>query len=376
MKDYLEVYSKITFRMFNHSESYSAITGLGKGLPARRVDNAQFVHDFRISITPDEIESKTGIGIRYIADKSETTTSLAIKATREAMWQAGLEPAQIDSIVVASMSSDTSCPNMASQIQFAVRANHTISALDVNAACSGFVGALAKEETWRYRKSIGASVVVGTEIMSRVVNMRDRRNGILFGDGAGAVVLENAKGTVEPFFMTRTDGSKGDLIELESYAARTPMTADVATEGRYAFQMKGLEVYKWALAEMPHFFHDFLRSANLQLRDIDWVVFHQANGKMLRAIAEKAHIPPEKVILTVGEYGNTSAASIPMALHKSWQEGNLKYGDRLVMIGFGGGLIWTGGYMQFFNPHPVERLQVKKVFSLNNLGSMLAKIMH
>lgn len=353
--------------MFNRSESYSAITGLGIGLPAKLVNNTEYVRDFGISITPDEIERKTGIISRYIAVESETTTSLAVEATREAMRQAGLEPAQIDSIVVASMSSDTSCPNMASQIQSAVRANRTISALDVNAACSGFVGALEKEETWRYRKGAGASVVVGTETMSRVVNMRDRRNGILFGDGAGAVVLENAKGAVEPFFMTRTDGSKGGLIELESYAARTPMRADVTTEERYAFQMNGLEVYKWALAEMPHFFHDFLRSANLKLRDIDRVVFHQANGKMLRAIAEKAHIPPEKVILTVGEYGNTSAGSIPMALHKSWKEGDLKYGDRLVMIGFGGGLIWTGGYMQFVNPNPVDRLQVKRVFSLRKL---------
>ena len=363
-----------TTGMSNRSESYTAITSLGIGLPARRFDNPQYVQHFGTPIAPLEIKKKTGIESRYIAAESETTTSLAIKATREAIQQAGLEPEQIDSFVVASMSSDTSCPNMASQVQSAVGANRTVSALDVNAACSGFVGALEKEEAWRHRKDAGASVIVGAETMSRVVNMHDRRNGILFGDGAGAVVFEKATGAVEPYFMSGTDGSKGDLITLGSYTARTPMNADVVTEERHAFQMKGLEVYKWVIAVVPDFFHDFMRNSNLTLRDIDRVVFHQANGKMLSAIAEKAHIPPEKVILTANEYANTSAASIPMALHKAWKDGDLRYGDRLVMIGFGGGLVWTGGDMQFINPNPVGRLQVKKVFSLSRLKQLWARL--
>lgn len=353
-----------TIGMSNRSESlkYPGITGVGIGLPANRVTNEQLVHDFNIPMPmsgPGAIEKRTGIESRFIAGPLETTTSLAIKAAKGAIQQAGIRPDQVDSIVVASMSSGVSCPNTASQVQSAVRASHNVSALDINAACSGFVLGLQKEIAWRLsRKGPEVSTFIGVDIMSRVVDMTSP-SGILFGDGAGAVTIQNAS-AIEPFFQTRTDGSRGGLITLESLSARTPMIEDVAIEARQSFQMKGLLVYEWGITDIPDFFREFMRSAGLKIDDIDKVVFHQANGKMLETIARKAHIPTEKVISTVAEYGNTSSASIPMAFYDAFKKGNLKYGDRVVMVGFGGGLIWGAGYMQIVKPNPVNRLPVRR----------------
>jgi len=315
----------------------AVVLGTGSALPKRIVTNAELAA--RIDTSDEWIIERTGIHQRYIAEESETTASLATEAARVAMADAGLGPDAIDLIIVATATPDNTFPATATKVQNALGCNGG-AAFDVAAVCSGFLYGLATADSM-LRTGLGThALVIGAETFSRILDWEDRTTCVLFGDGAGAVVLAAPDKHAEPGAMRRgviatqlhADGAHHDLLYVDGGPSTTQSVGHL--------RMKGREVFRHAVVNLTQVLGEVLDKANISASQIDWIVPHQANKRILDATAKKLGIPPEKVVVTVDRHANTSAASVPLALDAARRDGRIKPGDLVMLEAMGGGFTW------------------------------------
>jgi len=319
-------------------ERYAHITGWGMAVPERVLTNE---HIARMVDTNDGwIVTRTGIRERRIAGPKETTGSLALEAARAALEVADLSPDKIDLIIVATSTPDFIFPATACLVQDALGAGNA-GAFDLSAACSGFIYALSVGSQAIRSGAMKNVLVIGAETMSRVINWKDRGTCILFGDGAGAFVLQGSEtpGGVLSSLM-RSDGSGSDSLTIPAGGSRLPASYDTVRDNLHYIQMNGKEVYRFATRVMVSAAREVVECAGLKLEDIDLVVPHQANRRIVESAARSLNLPEDKFMVNLDRYGNTSAASIPMAVCEAVAQGRVHPNDHLMLIGFGAGLTW------------------------------------
>ena len=316
-----------------------AITGSGSALPQVAMDNEQLS---RIVETSDEwIKTRTGIRQRRIAGNQESLSQLASQAASQALAMAGISAMDIDLVVLATSTPDDLFGS-ASQIQALIGAQRAV-AFDLTAACSGFVFGLVTAAQFIRTGVYQNVLLIGADILSRWVDWQDRRSCILFGDGAGAVVLQGDEASDRLLgFELCSDGSQNGCLNL-AYQGESQALVDNVTVNAGNYQpitMNGREVYRFAVVKVPEVISKALYRANLTTDDIDWLVLHQANQRILDAAAQRLKIPSDKVISNLANYGNTSAASIPIALDEAVRQGKIQEGNTIAACGFGAGLTW------------------------------------
>ena len=311
----------------------SVITGTGSALPANCVSNADLAE--RVDTSDEWIVERTGIRQRYIADDSETTSTLATAAARNALEAAGVDAQEIGLIVLATATPDHTFPATATQVQAALGCGGGV-AFDVQAVCSGFLYALATADSLLRTGMATKALVIGSETFSRILDWDDRTTCVLFGDGAGAVVLEAqdvaADGPGILASRLHADGQHKDMLYVDGGPSTT------GTVGK--LRMKGREVFRHAVVNLADVLREVLEETGMNAADIDWVVPHQANARILDATARKLDLPSEKVVVTVDRHANTSAASVPLALDTAVQDGRIKQGDLVMFEAMGGGFTW------------------------------------
>jgi 3-oxoacyl-[acyl-carrier-protein] synthase-3 len=314
----------------------SRLLGTGSALPRQVVTNADLAE--RVDTSDEWIVERTGIRQRYIAGEDETTATLATAAARAALADAGVDAASIGLIVLATATPDNTFPATATKVQAALGCTGGI-AFDVAAVCSGFLYALATADSLLRTGMAKRALVIGAETFSRILDWEDRTTCVLFGDGAGAVVLEapsgDAAGKDAPgIIATRlhADGSCHDMLYVDGGPSTTQTTGHV--------RMKGREVFRHAVVNLSDVLKEVIEEAGISVDEIDWVVPHQANARILDATAKKLGIAPEKVIVTVHTHANTSAASVPLALDVARKDGRIKPGDLVMLEAMGGGFTW------------------------------------
>jgi 3-oxoacyl-[acyl-carrier-protein] synthase III len=324
----------------------AAIAGTGRGLPAHVMTN----HDFAaigIETSHEWIMERSGISERHIARNGETTCSMASDAARKAMDVAGVHPGQIDVIVLSTATPDRLLPATAVDIQAELGATRA-AAFDVGAACAGWLYAMATAEGLIMSGTAETALVIGSEKMSSIVDWTDRATCVLFGDGAGAAVLtrsKHGKGILSSYM--RSDGKLADLLYRPDGGATTPMSADVLEKRSHLVRMAGREVFKHAVRSMADAADRALDGARLTGSDIDLLIPHQANVRIIEATAKHSGIPMDKVYVNVDRYGNTSSASIPIALNEAIESGRVKDGSTVMMVAFGAGFTWASMVVRF-----------------------------
>lgn len=311
----------------------SVITGTGSALPANCVSNADLAE--RVDTSDEWIVERTGIRQRYIAGDGETTSTLAIDASRKALAAAGVDADEIGLIILATATPDHTFPATATQVQAALGCGGGV-AFDVQAVCSGFLYALATADSLLRTGMAKKALVIGSETFSRILDWDDRTTCVLFGDGAGAIVLE-AKDVAEdgPGILAsrlHAEGAHKDMLYVDGGPSTT------GTVGK--LRMKGREVFRHAVVNLANVLREVLEETGMNAADIDWVVPHQANARILDATARKLDLPSEKVVVTVDRHANTSAASVPLALDTAVQDGRIKQGDLVMFEAMGGGFTW------------------------------------
>lgn len=327
------------------------IAGLGMYVPDRVLTNRDL--EKMVETTDEWIVERTGIRERRIAGPGEATSDLAYPAALEALSVAGLTPADLDLILVATCTGDMgTLPATASLLQDRLGAK-AAAAFDVAAVCSGFVYALDVAtqyiQTGRYENIL----VVGAEVMSKIINWEDRGTCILFGDGAGAAVVKS--GSVEEGILGSvlgSDGSGACLLNIPAGGSRLPLTPDLIDAKQNTLLMKGKEVYRFAVEIMGEAAVQALDSVGLVPADVDLFIPHQANIRIIQAAAKRLELPMDKVFVNVDRYGNTSAASVPIALYEAWKSGRIQPGNVVVTVGFGAGLTWGANVIKWGNLTP------------------------
>jgi 3-oxoacyl-[acyl-carrier-protein] synthase-3 len=315
----------------------SVILGTGSALPARKVDNAELAKT--VDTSDEWIVERTGIRSRHVAGEGETTASLAIEASRKALEAAGIEPAEIDMIVLATATPDQTFPSSATKVQATLGIPDCI-AFDVHAVCTGFLYALSVADSMIRSGNAKTALVIGAETFSRLLDWEDRATCVLFGDGAGAVVLRGEEGE-RGILATKlhADGRHNDLLFVDGGPSTT------GTVGK--LRMKGREVFRHAVVNLAQVLSEVLESAGLVPDDVDWVVPHQANARILDATAKKLGLPAEKVVVTVDRHANTSAASVPLALDTAVRDGRIQRGQLVVLEAMGGGFTWGAAALRY-----------------------------
>jgi 3-oxoacyl-[acyl-carrier-protein] synthase-3 len=322
---------------------YSRIVGTGSFLPPRRVTNADLAADLAqrgIETSDEWIVGRTGIRARHFAAPEVSSSDLGLEAARRALQAARMEPADIDLIVVATSTPDMVFPSTASILQFKL-GSFGCAAFDVQAVCSGFVHALAVADAMIQAGTANRALVVGAEVFSRILDFNDRTTCVLFGDGAGAVVLQADE---QPGILAtdlHADGRYVGILYVPGHVAGGQALGDPFV------RMEGQAVFKHAVMVLSETARAVLAKAGKTDADIDWLVPHQANIRIMLGTARKLHLPPEKMIVTVDEHGNTSAASIPLALDHGVRAGQIKPGQTLLLEAVGGGLTWGAALVVF-----------------------------
>jgi len=318
----------------------SVITGTGSALPPRRVSNAELAET--VDTSDEWIIERTGIRFRHIAGPDETTATLATEAAKAALASAGIAAADIDLIVLATATPDQTFPATATKVQTALGILDCV-AFDVAAVCSGFLYALQVADSMLRGGNAKRALVIGAETFSRILDWEDRTTCVLFGDGAGAIVIEaqdvadDSRGILAT--KLHADGRYNELLYVDGGPSTT------GTVGK--LRMKGREVFRHAVVNLAAVMQESLSAAGLKAEDVDWVVPHQANARILDATARKLGLANEKVIVTVDEHANTSAASVPLALDTAVRDGRIKRGDLLVLEAMGGGFTWGAAVVRF-----------------------------
>lgn len=323
----------------------SRITGTGSAIPEIRVTNDDLS---KIVDTNDEwIRTRTGIGSRYFAAPETNTSDLSAKAAEKALAAAGLSAEAIDLIIVATITPDMGLPSTACMVQDLIGAKNA-SAFDLTAACSGFVYGMAVADQFISSGFYNHVLVIGAETLSRILDMTDRNTCVLFGDGAGAVVMsasENDSGLLS--FQLGADGAGGKYLYLPGGGAKVPATHESVDSRLHYIKMEGSDVFKFAVRAMESSSVTAIEKAGLEIADVDYLVPHQANIRIIQAAAKKLNLSMDKVQVNLNEYGNMSAASIPVALDEAVRENKIKKDDNVVMVGFGGGLTWASCVMKW-----------------------------
>jgi 3-oxoacyl-[acyl-carrier-protein] synthase-3 len=310
---------------------YSRIAGTGSYLPLRVMTNDEFAA--RLDTSDAWIRERTGIVQRHIAEKSQGSSDLALHASTRALQAAGLEASQIELIIVATSTPDYIFPSTACLLQAKLGVKGC-PAFDVQAVCSGFVYALSTADAMIKSGQYKSALVVGAEVFSRILDWNDRGTCVLFGDGAGAVVLCSSEKPGIHASVLHADGSQVDLLSVPGNVCGG------AIVGSPYLQMNGQGVFKFAVRVLEEAGREALAAAGMQMSDVDWLIPHQANVRILDATARRLGLPPEKLVVTVDHHGNTSAASIPLALDEFVRAGRIRPGHRVLMEGVGGGFTW------------------------------------
>jgi len=320
------------------------ITGTGSYVPAKVLTNVDLEH--MVATSDQWITERTGIRERRLVTPGEACSDLAVKAAEGALKAAGVSAAELDMILLATCTGDYPLPATACLIQHRIGATRA-AACDLSAACCGFVYALSVADAY-VKTGLRHVLVIGSEVMSAITDWTDRNTCILFGDGAGAAVVSASDG--ERGILSshlKSDGALCDLIIVPGGGSRNPPSEKIVAERMQFIRMKGNETFKVAVRTLEDIARETLAANNLSLKDLDLYVPHQANGRILKAVADRLGLPIEKMMLNLARYGNTSAASIPIALDEAVQEGRIKEGS-LVMIGaFGAGLTWASALIRW-----------------------------
>ena len=320
-----------------------ALTGTGSCLPARVVTNEEFAEALNLDTSDEWIRTRTGIRTRRFAGLGETSASLGVHASRSALASARLDPAEIDLIVCATVTPDLMCPSNACLIQAALGCRH-IPAFDISAACSGFLYALSAASQFVRTGAARHALVVGAEVLTRVMDRTDRNSCILFGDGAGAVVL-----SATPILNTGvrnirlySDASRQELIQVPSMVTPNPPPGPPMLQRLDYMRISGREVFRFAVSRMIELIHQAeIDCREMGLNGPDVLIPHQVNQRIIDAALADTGFPAEKVMVNLDKYGNTSSASVPIALDEALKTGRFKPGDTVLLVAFGGGLTWS-----------------------------------
>lgn len=331
----------------------AAITGWGWHSPETVLTNADI--EDRVETTDAWIRSRTGIHERRVAGPGETTASMGARAAAQALEEAQLDPRELDLIICATTTPDYLLPATACLIQHQLGA-HNAGAFDMNAACSGFLYGLAAGSQFIQAGTCRRVLVVAGETLSRFVNWDDRNTCILFGDGAGAVVLEATTQTAGVLSIVL--GSRGDserLLSIEGGGCARPASAETLAEGAHLIRMRGNEVFKLAVRTMAQAARDALDRARLTLDDIRAIIPHQANSRIITATQEMLGVPPERMFVNIDRHGNTGACSVPIAMGEYLRQSPAEAGDHLLLVAFGGGLTWSAAVLRWADIPAVRR---------------------
>jgi len=310
---------------------YSRIAGTGSYLPPRVMTNSEFAE--RLDTSDAWIRERTGIASRHIADESQASSDLALEASRNALQAAGISADEIDLIIIATSTPDYIFPSTATLLQ-AKLGIKGCAAFDLQAVCSGFVYGLATADCFIKSSMAKRALVVGTEVFSRILDWNDRGTCVLFGDGAGAAVLVPGMQPGIHASRLHADGSQANLLSVPGNISRGRII------GSPFLQMNGQGVFKFAVKVLEESARETVAAAGMTLDDVDWLIPHQANVRILEATARKLKLPLEKLVVTVDHHGNTSAASVPLALDEFVRSGRIRAGHRVLMQGVGGGFTW------------------------------------
>jgi 3-oxoacyl-[acyl-carrier-protein] synthase-3 len=322
---------------------FSRITGTGSHLPPKRVTNAQFAEDLAargIETSDTWIVERTGIHARHFAEPDVGSSDLAVLAAREALASAGVQASDIDLIIVATSTPDMVFPSTACLVQQKLGV-HGCAAFDVQAVCSGFVYALTVADSMIRTGAASKALIIGAEVFSRILDFNDRTTCVLFGDGAGAVVLEASDTPGLLASELHADGRHVDILCVPGHVSGGKALGDPL------LKMDGPAVFKLAVGVLEQVARSVLLKAGKTDADIDWLIPHQANIRIMQGTAKKLKLPLDKLIVTVDEHGNTSAASIPLALDAAVRSGKIKRGDTLMLEGVGGGFTWGAVLLDF-----------------------------
>ncbi len=325
----------------------TVILGTGAYVPARVLTNDEL--STRLDTTDEWIRTRTGIIERHIASPDEATSDLALNAARAALADAKLSPADIDLLIIATITPDQQIPATACMVQHKLGLATTTTCLDINAACSGFIYAMelasAMISTGRYRHAL----IIGAEKLSSIVDWQDRTTCVLFGDGAGAAVLGPADGQGTGILGTKLGafGENADLLQIPRGGSRAPLTQETIGAREHFLKMKGKEIFKIAVRAMDEAARDILEQHGLTADQVACVIPHQANLRIIEAIAQYLELPPERFYVNLDRYGNTSAASIPIALDEARRLGRIKRGDLTLLVAFGAGLTYGSALIRW-----------------------------
>lgn len=352
---------------------YAHITGWGMSVPEKILTNDDLAQ--MVDTNDEWIRERTGIRQRHIAGKEDTTASLATAAATNALRVAKLAPTEVDLIIVATSSPEYTFPSTASIVQDRLGAGRA-GAFDLSAACTGFIFALNIASQAIRSGSIRNALVIGSETLSRIVDWTDRSTCILFGDGAGAFVLQAREeiGGVLSAVM-RSDGSGADLLSIPGGGSVNPATSQTILEGLHFIHMNGNEVFRFATRVMASASKEAIEKAGLRTEDIQLIIPHQANLRIIQAAARGLKLPMERFLVNVDRYGNTSTASIPIAVCEAAEQGLLKSGDNTVMVGFGAGLTWGALAVYWTGPfEEAKPVRIRPYVRLAALRSLLRRL--
>ncbi len=329
----------------------ATITGVGSALPPREVPNSWF--ESRVETSDEWIQARTGIASRRFVDEGVVTSDLAVEAARHALESAGIEASGVDMIVCATTTGDMPFPATAVWVQR--KLGLSCPAFDVSAACAGFSYGLSTATAFVSSGMADTVLLIGAEVFSRILDFTDRGTCILFGDGAGAVIV---RASDQPGIVGNklgADGTAAEILLMPAGGSREPASIETVEARRHNIQMpNGREVFKRAVTEMASACRELLEKSGFTSEDVDVLIPHQANARIMTAVAERLHIPAERAVIDVAGVGNTSAASIPIALDRAWRSGRIKEGDLVLFTSFGAGLTWGASLIRWTMAGPAS----------------------
>lgn len=321
------------------------IAGTGIGVPKQVVTNEDFAR--RLDTSDEWIVQRTGIRERRIAAPEQATLDFAVQAAQAALADAQLSPQEVDMIVCATITPDHVLPALSCELQARLGCR-TVPSFDLAAACSGFVYGLITASQFINSGLAQNVLLIGAECLTRITDMEDRSTAVLFGDGAGAAVLRRSTNARSRIMAARfgADGARSDLIRVPAGGSRLPPSATTVNERLHYMRMRGREVYKWAVVQLQHLISDTLADAGVTNDDVRLLVPHQSNLRIIESAMEKMGLTEDRVIINIQRYGNTSAASVPLALHEARHTGRFKAGDLILLLAIGAGLTWGSALMR------------------------------
>ncbi len=324
----------------------AVITGCGSFAPAKTLTNADLS---KMVDTSDEwITTRTGIKVRHIAGDNESTALLATEAAKRALADADIDAKDVELIIVATITPEMVFPSTASFVQRALKANKAW-VFDLAAACSGFIYGLSIVQQFMENGRLDNALVIGAETLTKITDWADRTSCILFGDGAGAVVLERKNDEQKGILYSTmfSDGNRWQALNCQAYGSRYPAAKPLDDPRKIYMEIKGREVYQQAVRRIVEAVRECLEACNLSIDDIGMLISHQMNARIIESAAKRLMLPAEKVFINITEYGNTSAASVPLAFDDCRKQGKIKEGDIVIFVAFGAGLTWGANVIQF-----------------------------